>query len=156
MPRTLAEGRDAGKLKKKLEVVAMKGWVAAAATAALITLAAVPAGFAKDKKDNTANQEPTAWGMQSGNDGCVIFRETQTVTTEPNGPSGFTTHTVNDLEVLDSMHANLPKKKYDETKEGLDDLSNLGQQQHLRFVKIPKKYTPEQLEKAKTMCGVTP
>jgi hypothetical protein len=27
-------------------------------------------------------------------------------------------------------------------------------QNHLKYVKIPKKYTPEQLEKAKTLCGV--
>jgi len=129
----------------------MKGWGAAAMAGALMMLAAAPAGFAKDK---TANQEPFAWGMQSGNDGCVIFRETQTMTTEPNGPNGFDTHTVIQLEVLNQIHANLPKTKYDETKEGLDDLTTLSETQHLKFVKIPKKYTPEQLEKAKTMCGV--
>lgn len=129
----------------------MKGWSAAAVAGALMMLAAAPAGFAKGK---TANQDPVAWGMNSGNDGCVIFRETSTVTTEPNGPSGFNTHTQTQLEVLDQIHANLPKKKYDETKEGLGDLTNLGEQQHLKYVKIPKKYTPEQLEKAKTMCGV--
>lgn len=130
----------------------MKGWTAAAVAAALTIVAFAPAGFAKDK---TADQEPVAWGMNSGNDGCVIFRETETVTTEPNGPNGFNTQTVKQLEVLDQLHANLPKKKYDETKEGLDDLTNLGMQQHLRFVKIPKKYTPQQLDKAKSMCGVT-
>lgn len=123
----------------------------AVSSAALAMIALAPVSFAKDKK---ADQPPVAWGMQSGNDGCVIFRETQTVTTEPNGPTGFTTHTVNQLEVLDAIHANLPKKKYDETKEGLDDLNSLGMQQHLKFVKIQKKYSPEDLEQAHTLCGV--
>jgi hypothetical protein len=63
---------------------------------------------------------------------------------------------VTQLEVLDAIKANLPKNKYDETKVDLDALSNLGMTQHLKFVKIPKKYTPEQMEKAKTLCGVTP
>lgn len=129
----------------------MRRMQVAAAFGALTMLALAPASFAKDKK---ADQAPVAWGMQSGNDGCVIFRETQTVATENNGPAGFTTHTVTQLEVLDAIHANLPKKKYDESKEGLDDLDNLGMQQHLKYVKIPKKYTPEQLQQARTLCGV--
>lgn len=127
-----------------------KIWMAAAAVAAL---AMGPGSFAKDK---TANQDPVAWGMQSGNTGCVIFRETQTVTTEPNGPNGFTTHTVSELEVIDAIHATLPKNKFDETKEGLDTLNDLGMKQQLKYVKIPKKYTPEQMEKAKALCGVNP
>jgi hypothetical protein len=70
------------------------------------------------------------------------------------GCGGFTTHTVKQLEVLDAIKATLPKKKYSETKEDLDALADFGMQNHVKFVKIPKKYTPEQLEKAKTMCGV--
>lgn len=133
----------------------MKGWIAVAATAALIVLAGAPSSFAKNKKDSTANQEPVAWGMQSGNDGCVIFGESKVTTTENDGPNGFTTHTMTQLEVEDAIKANLPKKKYGDTKEDVDALNNLGIQQHLKYIKIPKKYTPEQLEKAKTMCGVS-
>jgi len=110
-------------------------------------------GFAKDK---TANQDPVAWGMQSGNDGCVIFKESEETTNEmAAGGGGFTTQTVKQLEVLDSIKATLPKKKYSETQAELDALQQLSMQNHLKYVKIPKKYTPEQMEKAKTMCGIS-
>ncbi len=116
----------------------------------LVGLAAGMASFAKDK---TAEQEPVAWGMQSGNTGCVIFRESEETTSELAAGGGFTTHTVKQLEVLEATKATLPKKKYSETKEDLDALSEQGKQDHLKFVRIPKKYTPEQLEKARAMCG---
>jgi len=61
---------------------------------------------------------------------------------------------VKQLEVVDAIKATLPKKKYSETKSDLDALQEVGMQNHLKFVKIPKKYTPDQLEKAKAMCGV--
>jgi hypothetical protein len=123
--------------------------------AVVISLVAAAAGAASFAKDKTADQEPVTWGMQSGNDGCVIFKESEETTSEmAPGGGGFTTHTVKQLEVLDAIKATLPKKKYSETKEDLDALANVGMQNHVKFVKIPKKYTPEQLEKAKTMCGV--
>jgi hypothetical protein len=124
-----------------------------AAGVVLIGVVVGPAGLAKDK---TANQEPVAWGMQSGNEGCVIFGETVTVSTENNGTDGFTTHTLREMEVLETQHATLPKKKYGETKEDLDALQALSMQDHLKFVRIPKKYTPEQMEKARGMCGGQP
>jgi hypothetical protein len=109
------------------------------------------AGFAKDK---TANQDPVAWGMQSGNDGCVIFKESEETTSEMAAGGGFTTHTVKQLEVVDAIKATLPKKKYSEMGADLDALNQIGMQNHLKFVRIPKKYTPDQLQKAKTMCGM--
>lgn len=125
----------------------------AVAAAALTIFALAPASFAKDK---TADQAPVAWGMQSGNEGCVIFGEFKTTQTENLGDKGFATHQVTQLEVLDAIHATLPQKKYDESKEGLDTLTTLGMQQHLKYVRIPKKYTPEQMQQARTLCGVSP
>lgn len=123
-------------------------------TVAMAALAAMASAvsFAKDK---TANQDPVAFGMQSGNDGCVIFKESEEMTSEmAPGGGGYTTQNIKQLEVVDSIKATLPKKKFSETGADLDTLNQLGMQNHLKFVKIPKKYTPEQLEKAKTMCGV--
>lgn len=123
------------------------------AIAMVMILAA--AGAVTHAKDKTANEEPQAWGMQSGNDGCVIFKESEQVESAmAPGGGGFTTHTVKQLEIVQAIKATLPKKKYSETKEELDSLQQLSMQDHLKFVKIPKKYTPEQLDKAKTMCGV--
>ena len=129
----------------------LKRVVQASVVMALVVASWGAASFAKDKP---ADQEPVTWGMQSGNDGCVIFKESEETTSEmAPGGGGFTTHTVKQLEILDAIKASLPKKKYSETKEDLDALADIGMQNHLKFVKIPKKYTPEQLEKAKTMCG---
>ena len=120
----------------------------------VMALAVAAAGTASFAKDKTANQEPVAWGMQSGNDGCVIFKESEETTSQMADGGGFTTHTVKQLELVDAIKATLPKKKYTESREDVDALNQLGMQQHLKFVKIPKKYTPEQLDKAKTLCGV--
>lgn len=117
----------------------------------LTALAAMGAtGFAKDK---AADQEPFAWGMQSGNTGCVIFRESEEMATENEGGT-YKSYTVKQLEVVEAMKATLPQKKYTETKENLDALQALAMENHVKYVKIPKKYSPEQMEKAKTLCGV--
>jgi hypothetical protein len=122
-----------------------------AAAIALAALVLAPASFAKDK---TENQEPQAWGMQSGNSGCVIFKESEETSSEmaPSG-GGFTTHTVKVLEVVDSINAKLPHKKYSETRDDLDALLKQSMADHLKYVKIPKKYSPEELDKAKGMCS---
>jgi hypothetical protein len=120
--------------------------------AMVMSLAVGAVSFAKDK---TADQAPVAWGMQSGNDGCVIFRESEEMSTvSENGT--YKSYNIKQLEVVEAIKATLPKKKYSETKEDLDALGQAGMQDHLKFVKIPKKYTPDQMEKAKALCGVQP
>ena len=119
----------------------------------LVGAAAGAVSFAKDK-DKQENKEPVAWGMHSGNSGCVIFKESKQTTSEmAPGGGGFTTHTVNVLEVVDAIKAKLPRKKYSETQDDLDTLQKLSMQNQLKYVKIPKKYSPEELDKAKAMCG---
>ena len=122
-------------------------------TATVMALAAIATGTLSFAKDKPADQDPVAWGMQSGNDGCVIFRESEQMTSTNQGGT-YQSYTVKQLEVVDTIKATLPKKKYSETKEELAALKQVGMENHLKFVKLPKKYTPEQLEKAKTMCGV--
>ena len=118
----------------------------------LAALMLAPSCLAKDTDDNPA---PVAWGMQSGNSGCVIFKEGQRIdSVMAPGGGGFTTQTVKTLEVIDTIHAVLPAKKYSETKEDLDKLQTMSVQNHWKYVKIPKKYTPADLDKAKAMCGV--
>ena len=107
-----------------------------------------PAGFAKDQPDN---QGPVSWGMQSGNTGCVIFRESKEMESDlVNG--AMQSFTVKQLEVVDQQNARLPHKKYSETQADLDTLQKLSEQDHLKYVKIPKKYTPAQLQAAQAMC----
>lgn len=123
-----------------------RGGIAMAATVLMLA----PVGFAKNKAEN---QEPQAWGMQSGNSGCVIFKESEeTSSALAAGGGGFTTQTVKVLEVVDSINAKLPHKKYGETQDDLNTLQKLSMADHLKYVKIPKKYSPEELDRAKAMC----
>lgn len=121
-------------------------------TVAVAALMLAPAGLAKDKDENAG---PFVWGMQSGNSGCVIFKESQRIDSVMSpGGGGFTTQTVKTLEVIDAIHATLPEKKYSETQEDLAKLQDLSIQNHWKYIKIPKKYSPADLDKAKSMCGV--
>jgi hypothetical protein len=122
-------------------------------TATVMALAAIATGTLSFAKDKPADQDPVAWGMQSGNDGCVIFRESEEMMSTNQGGT-YQSYTVKQLEVIDAIQATLPKKKYSETKEELDALSQIAMENRLKLVKIPKKYTPEQLSRAKTLCGV--
>lgn len=132
----------------KVVTNAMRG----AAAVALGALLLAPAGLASDKPENKG---PVTWGMDSGNSGCVIFKESDRIdSVMAPGGGGFTTQTVKVLEVLESIHATLPRKKYSETKEDLDTLQQLSVENHWKYVKIPKKSSPDELEKAKGMCGV--
>lgn len=111
-------------------------------------MAVVPAGYAKDK---TANQAPQAWGMQSGQSGCVVFKESDEMETNlVNGQMQYST--VKQLEVVEQQNVKLPHKKYSETADDLDALQKLSVADHVKYVKIPKKYTPDQLKQAEAMC----
>ena len=98
--------------------------------------------------------DPVVWGIMSGNAGCVIFAEGHktkgmywgvAVTMKINGK----------LTVLESKNYTLPKKEYVETQEVMDDLMRIAQKDMVKFVKIPEKYTPDQLDKARTLCSPT-
>jgi hypothetical protein len=109
--------------------------------------------FAKEKKSE--NQEPIAWGLLSGNDGCVIFKEHRKV-------SGMfwsvavTTKSMGALEVIETQNYKLEQTKWIETPENMDELQRLATKDKLKYVKIPTKYSDEQLEKARTMCRQPP
>lgn len=126
----------------------MKATVKICVAVAAAMAAAAPAGMAKDKPEN---QAPVAWGMQSGQTGCVIFRESEEMTsTLANGQMQYST--VKQLEVVEAQNAKLPHKKYSETQDDLEALDKISHEDQVKFVKIPKKYTPAQLDAARAMC----
>ncbi len=126
----------------------LKSATSVSAAVVLAAMALARAGFAKDK---SADQAPVAWGMQSGNTGCVIFKESEEMTSDMvNG--AMQSFTVKQLEVVEQQNAKLPHKKYSETADDLDALQKLSVADQLKYVKIPKKYTPAQLQQAEAMC----
>lgn len=98
-----------------------------------------------------APQAPTVWGMLSQNTGCVIFAEGHSTKGKFYGVA-VTTKTTGKLTVIEAQNYTLDQKEYLETQDVLNDLMQRAQKDHIKFVKIPEKYSPDLLESARTMC----
>ncbi len=107
--------------------------------------------FAKD----AAPQVPIAWGQLSQNSGCVIFAEGHKTKGRFYGIA-VTTQTFGKLTVIEAQNYTLDQKEYLETQDVMNDLMQRAQKDHVKYVKIPEKYSPELLESARTMCKSTP
>jgi hypothetical protein len=101
---------------------------------------------------NTAEPDPVVWGILSGNAGCVIFAEGRQTSGKFYGVA-ITTKTVGKLTLIEAQNYTIDSKPVLETQENMDNLTRLAQKDHVRFVKIPEKYSPELLEKARTACS---
>ena len=115
-----------------------------------LTFVLISASFAKDKR-KTENQDPIVWGMLSQNTGCVIFKEYQKTSGKFWGVA-VTTSTHSELEAIETQNYDLKQKKWKETQENMDELQSLSLKDKIKFVKIPDKYSDQQLEKARNMC----
>lgn len=98
--------------------------------------------------------EPVAWGYLSGNSACVIFAEGKKTSGRFYGVA-VTTKTVGKLTLIEAHDTQFDQKEIIETQENLDNLSQAARQDRIKFVKIPEKYSPELLEKARTVCKTT-
>lgn len=115
----------------------------------LLIIAASPLSlaFAKDAPQT----DPIAWGVLSQNSGCVIFAEGHK-TTGRFYVVAVTTKTVGKLTVVEAQNYTPDQKEYLETQDVMNDLMSRAQKDHVKYVKIPEKYSPELLEKARAMC----
>lgn len=118
----------------------------AAATLLAFALAA-PAALAQDRPST----EPVLWGALSGNLGCVIFAEGHKTSGRFYGIA-VTTRTLGKLTLLEAENYTFPQKELLETPENMDSLMTVARQDRVKFVKIPEKYSPELLEKARASC----
>ncbi len=95
--------------------------------------------------------DPVVWGVLSENSGCVIFAEGHQASGKFYGVA-VTTKTVGKLTVIETQNYTFDQKVTPETQENMDTLTRLAQKDHIKFVKIPEKYSPELLDKARTSC----
>ena len=116
---------------------------------AFLLLVASAFSFASAKE--TPPQEPTAFGMLDHNAGCVIFAEGHKTKGMFWGVA-VTTKTYGKLAVIESQNYTLDQKEYLETQDVINDLMRRAQKDHIKYVKIPEKYSPDLLEKARAMC----
>jgi hypothetical protein len=103
---------------------------------------------ARNKK---LNPEPTAWGALTGNVSWVIFAEGHKTSGRFYGIA-VTTTTVGKLVLIETQNYQFNQEQIIETQENLDRLMQMAQKDHVKFVKIPEKYSPELLEKARASC----
>ena len=102
-------------------------------------------------QNKSQNPEPVAFGMLSGNSACVIFAEGHKTTGKFYGVA-VTTKTVGKLALIETQNYTFDQKEVLETQENMDNLMQMAQKDHVKFVKIPEKYSPELLEKARASC----
>jgi hypothetical protein len=110
-------------------------------------MATLPLAAAK----NDPPAEPIAWGMLSQNTGCVIFAEGKKRSGMFYGVAA-TMKTQGKLTVIENQNYPMDQVEYLETQENMDGLMLRAQRDHVKFVKIPEKYSPELLEKARALC----
>ena len=106
---------------------------------------------AGSKSDAKPDPEPIVWGMTGAPAGCVIFAEGHKTTGRFYGVA-VTTKTVGKLTVVETQNYTLDEKEFLETQENMDALMQRARKDNLKYVKIPGKYSPELLEKARAAC----
>ncbi len=120
-------------------------------SACLVVGFMVAASVALPAQNKAAESEPVAWGAVSGNSSCVIFAEGHKTSGRFYGVA-ITTKTVGKLTLVEAQNYSFDQKETLETQENMDSMLQRSQTDHVKFVKIPEKYSPELLEKARASC----
>ena len=120
-------------------------------SAYIITGFVITAPTILSAQNKTPAAEPVAWGVLSGNSSCVIFAEGHKTSGRFYGVAA-TTKTVGKLTLIEAEDSTYDQKEVLETQENMDNLMQMAQRDHVKFVKIPEKYSPELLEKALASC----
>jgi hypothetical protein len=123
------------------------------ATIPLVLSLLIPACVSAQKKPQ--DQDPVVWGMLSNNTGCVIFAEGTKTSGRFYGVA-VTTKTVGKLTFLEAQNYTFDQKEVLETQENMNTLMQRAQKDHIKFIKIPEKHSPELLEKARSLCNQAP
>ncbi|HEY0794967.1 MAG TPA: hypothetical protein VGD64_04230 [Acidisarcina sp.] len=100
---------------------------------------------------NAQPSEPTTWGIFTGNTSCVIFAEGHKTTGRFYGIA-VTTKTVGKLTLIETQNYTFNQKEVLETQENMNNLMQLAQKDLIKFVKIPERYSPDLLDKARASC----
>jgi hypothetical protein len=119
------------------------------AAAIFLMLVSLRPAVATDK--NKPAPEPIAWGQLTRISGCVIFKEGQKVSGDFYD-NGINIKTTGKLTVIEEQNYSITPKEYFETPEVMSALDQRALKDQIMYVKIPEKYTPELLEKARAIC----
>jgi hypothetical protein len=89
-------------------------------------------------------------GTTQGNNGCTILEKHTPVKGKLLMLGVIYART--EYKVIDSFNYTMPKSKFTGPGE-IEELNRLAQNDKVKLVIIPSKYTPEQLDEAKKLCG---
>ena len=107
--------------------------------------------IALSAQNKSQDADPIVWGALSGNSSCVIFAEGHKTSGKFYGVA-VTTKTVGKLTLIETQNYTFTQKEVLETQENMNNLMQMAQKDHVKFVKIPEKYSPDLLEKARATC----
>ena len=115
----------------------------------LLVVALTAPTLANDKKAKV-DEDPIVFGITGQNSGCVIFKQNTEKNTKFWGVA-VSQSRVSALEVIETQNYDLAQKKW-VGQDGADELTRIAVKDRIKYVKIPEKYTPNQLEKARAAC----
>jgi hypothetical protein len=115
----------------------------------LLVVALTAPALANDKKAKV-DEDPVVFGITGQNAGCVIFKQYTEKNTKFWGVA-VSQSKVSALEVIETQNYDLAQKKW-VGQDGADELTRVAVKDRIKYVKIPEKYTPNQLEKARAAC----
>jgi len=126
-------------------------WIVVAfALASVLFEAAIGTAAGKSKK----GKYPYAWGMLSGNSGCVIFADTRHTKTDFVGVARV--RWWGTLDVIETRNYDMKQRQWMQTRAALDELQKLALKDKLKLIKIPAEHSEKQLEEARGMCFSPP
>jgi hypothetical protein len=130
--------------------------------AAAVLLLAGTAAMSWAAQNKPQDQEPFAWGDTGYNSGCVIFAEGQVKSStfqnveEPGREGKVTVQVMGKLTLIETMNYTMDRKVTVETQANMGALMQRAHKDKVKFVKIPEKYSQDQLKKAREMCEPGP
>jgi hypothetical protein len=113
---------------------------------AVVLLPQTAFGGLKGDKDT----EPLVSGTTQGNVGCVILAKHMPI--KGKLLLAGVVYARTEYEVVQTFNYKMEKQKYTGKGE-IEDLNRLAVKDKIKLAIIPSKYTPEQLEQARKLCG---
>lgn len=117
----------------------------------IVAVLVLMASIALSAQNKSQVADPIVWGALSRNSSCVIFAEGHKTTGRFYGVA-VTTKTVGKLTLIETQNYAFAQKEILETQENMNNLMQMAQKDHVKFVKIPEKYSPDLLDKARATC----
>lgn len=105
------------------------------------------------RQEDTTRPQVEVIGTTQGNSGCAILEKHTPLKGKLLAVGVIYART--EYRVLDSFNYRMPKSKF--TGQGeIEELNRLAARDKVKLVVVPSKYTPEQFNEARNLCGEPP